>query len=67
MYNGGFKMTKLILIGQFLIENWQYIVAGLIGMLSGYVAIMKLIPGEQGETFIAKIVKLLKKLPEKKE
>ena len=45
-----------------IVENWMAVVGALVGLLGAVLMILKLIPGEQGEAWIEKVMEWLKKL-----
>lgn len=40
---------------QFIVENLQVILIALNGLLSALIAVLLIIPGEQGETFLSRV------------
>lgn len=54
-------MASLIELVQWIIANGPIVVSGVIGILSGVIAIALLIPGEQPEKALQGIVEFLKK------
>ncbi len=63
-------MQKLLEIGQFLLAHGPEIVSAIVAILSGIIAISLMIPGEQPEKALKKVVALLEKVsakPKKEE
>jgi len=63
-------MQKLLEIGQFLLAHGPEIVSAIVAILSGVIAISLMIPGEQPEKALKKVVALLEKVsakPKKEE
>jgi len=58
-------MDSIIGIVQWIIANGPLVVSGIIGVLSGIIAIALLIPGEQPEKALQGIVDFLKKYSSK--
>lgn len=59
-------MGKLIEVIKFVMANWEAIVAAISALLSGAIAVALLIPGEQPEKTLQKVVTLLAKFSRKK-
>jgi hypothetical protein len=49
----------------FIIQNYQAIISGVVGMLSGMIAICLLIPGDQPEKALQSVVDMLTKISNK--
>ena len=58
-------MEKLIIAGQWLVAHGPDVVSGVIGVLSGVIAISLLIPGEQPEKALKSVVEFLTKFSRK--
>lgn len=58
-------MEKLIIAGQWLVLHGPDVVSGLVGVLSGVIAISLLIPGEQPEKALKSVVEFLTKFSRK--
>lgn len=54
-------MTSIITVGKFIIEHFADIVMALGALLSAIIAILLIIPGNQGETTIQAIADFIKK------
>jgi hypothetical protein len=58
-------MENLIIAGQWLVAHGPDVVSGLVGVLSGVIAISLLIPGEQPEKALKSVVEFLTKFSRK--
>lgn len=58
-------MEKLIVAGQWLVAHGPDVVSGVMGLLSGVIAISLLIPGEQPEKALKSVVEFLAKFSRK--
>lgn len=58
-------MEKLIIAGQWLVAHGPDVVSGLVGVLSGVIAISLMIPGEQPEKALKSVVEFLTKFSRK--
>lgn len=58
-------MEKVIEAGQWLVLHGPDVVSGLVGVLSGVIAISLLIPGEQPEKALKSVVEFLTKFSRK--
>lgn len=58
-------MQTVIEIGKFIIENYQAIIAAIVALLSGIIAVAMLIPGEQPEKTLKTIVEFIAKFSKK--
>lgn len=50
---------------KFFIDNWSEILNAVVGILSALVVLFMLIPGQQPEAFLQKVVEFLKKFSRK--
>ena len=58
-------MEKVIMAGQWLVAHGPDVVSGVIGILSGVIAISLMIPGEQPEKALKSVVEFLTKFSRK--
>lgn len=58
-------MDTIIAIGRFILENWDGILAAVIALLSGIIAVAMFIPGDQPEKTLQKIVDFISKFSRK--
>ena len=64
------RMQKVLEIGQFLVAHGPECVSALVAILSGIIGIAMLVPGEQPEKALKKVVGVLEKFsakPKKEE
>jgi len=58
-------MQNLLSIVQFVAANYQALIAAAVGILSGVIAICLLIPGDQPEKSLQKVVDILQSISRK--
>ena len=58
-------MQTLITVGQWFVANWQVVLADVSALLTATIAICLLIPGDQPEKTLQKIVDFLEKFSKK--
>ena len=58
-------MAKLIEVVQFVVANYQAILSAVVALLTGAIAVALLIPGEQPEKTLQKVVDFLAKFSKK--
>jgi hypothetical protein len=58
-------MDKVVSIFSFIVQNYQAMLAALVGLLSGVIGIALLIPGPEPETTLQKVVDFLAKFSKK--
>lgn len=58
-------MEKLIVLGSWIVTEGPHILAAIIAVLSALIALFLLIPGEQPEKSLQKVVDFLKKYSKK--
>lgn len=58
-------METIVALAKFLVENWQEILAAVIGLLTAIIGVALLIPGPQPETTLQKVVDFLSRFSRK--
>lgn len=60
-------MQTIITIGQWIVANYQAVIAAVVAIFGGLIAIFMMIPGDQPEKTLQKIVDFLAKFSKKPE
>ena len=60
-------MATVLAIGQWLIENYQAVIASIIALLMGVIGVALLIPGPEPERTLQKIVDFLRGISRKSD
>lgn len=55
-------MSTVMEIFKWLLENWSQLISAIIALMMAVIAFLMIIPGNQGEVILQKIVDFLKKI-----